>query len=452
MDKKKLTSTYVGDSFLISSSTKALFESIVDYAENFMQLWARYAMGTKHVKFTTSQPVNLMRSFELYIEGILATINAQNEVASFKDLIHQGDWAQNLLAVVRRHYHRGIATGMFLGRFKTSMYALIDTVELCDVCEQTKVQAVRCIRRFADAYETLLTEDLEQFRQEDAMQELAEQNRHLGYKKCKYENILKSISELVLVLNEQGQIIEANAGTFFHLKETELLGRYVWEFFPLGVTDMLSLISRYENKTSQTVTRDDQSFDVALISLKEVSLTSNEYLMVFADVSIHLQQKALLENLVTQRTSDLLIEKQNLEEMNITLKNVLSSIEQQKEDGFNARTRILKEQISPVLKQLKTEKSKTARDHYIDLLERKLGNLCDDKDVKEVTALSYKLTPIELNICHMLRDGVSTKNIAQTLNLSIETIRTHRKHIRHKLGINGEKVSLFNYLSSLRLS
>ena len=59
-----------------------------------------------------------------------------------------------------------------------------------------------------------------------------------------------------------------------------------------------------------------------------------------------------------------------------------------------------------------------------------------------------KLSPTELKVCQFVQAGNTTKDIAETLGLSVDTIQTHRKNIRKKLGIRGHDVSLFNYLNS----
>lgn len=52
------------------------------------------------------------------------------------------------------------------------------------------------------------------------------------------------------------------------------------------------------------------------------------------------------------------------------------------------------------------------------------------------------LTPREIEVCRLVRDGSSTKEIASNLHLTFETVQTHRKNIRRKLGLNGSKASL----------
>jgi DNA-binding NarL/FixJ family response regulator len=45
-----------------------------------------------------------------------------------------------------------------------------------------------------------------------------------------------------------------------------------------------------------------------------------------------------------------------------------------------------------------------------------------------------QLSDRELEVLHLLGKGHNTRSIAQTLNLSVKTIETHRAHIKEKLG------------------
>ncbi|HKJ65137.1 MAG TPA: helix-turn-helix transcriptional regulator, partial [Desulfopila sp.] len=61
------------------------------------------------------------------------------------------------------------------------------------------------------------------------------------------------------------------------------------------------------------------------------------------------------------------------------------------------------------------------------------------------------LTPAEMKVCQFIQTGASSKEMAASLNLSAETIQTHRKHIRKKLGLTRD-VNLYRYLQELQLS
>ena len=57
-----------------------------------------------------------------------------------------------------------------------------------------------------------------------------------------------------------------------------------------------------------------------------------------------------------------------------------------------------------------------------------------------------KLTLAELKVCRLVRAGHSSKEIAGLLNISPETVQTHRRNIRRKLGLRGHDTQLAVHL------
>ena len=47
----------------------------------------------------------------------------------------------------------------------------------------------------------------------------------------------------------------------------------------------------------------------------------------------------------------------------------------------------------------------------------------------------------------MIQSGATSKDIADGMAISIETVQTHRKNIRRKLGLSGKDVNLYAYLN-----
>jgi DNA-binding NarL/FixJ family response regulator len=57
-----------------------------------------------------------------------------------------------------------------------------------------------------------------------------------------------------------------------------------------------------------------------------------------------------------------------------------------------------------------------------------------------------KLTPTEMEVCKYIQSGLSSKEIAELMHSSFDTIQTHRKNIRKKMGLNGQKTPLCTFL------
>ena len=59
-----------------------------------------------------------------------------------------------------------------------------------------------------------------------------------------------------------------------------------------------------------------------------------------------------------------------------------------------------------------------------------------------------RLSPREVEICNMIKNGMPSKEIASILNVSVHTIHTQRRNIRKKLRLAGNRKNLTSFLSS----
>ncbi|MCQ9208903.1 MAG: helix-turn-helix transcriptional regulator, partial [Omnitrophica bacterium] len=97
---------------------------------------------------------------------------------------------------------------------------------------------------------------------------------------------------------------------------------------------------------------------------------------------------------------------------------------------------------------LKKLKLKGASKKYVNLLTHNLKELVSPFG-RRITDRSIKLTPREIEICNMIKDGLTSKDISNLLNISYQTIDQHRKHIRSKLKISNKNINLTSYLQRL---
>ena len=102
--------------------------------------------------------------------------------------------------------------------------------------------------------------------------------------------------------------------------------------------------------------------------------------------------------------------------------------------------------ICPILEKLRRKGTPLDR-RNIDLLEKSLQEITKDFG-KKILNGKWKLSQREIEICYMIKRGLTTKEIADLLSTSARTVEHHRNHIRKKIGISQKNVDLTVYLCS----
>ena len=179
-------------------------------------------------------------------------------------------------------------------------------------------------------------------------------------------------------------------------------------------------------------------------------------LVVIRDISERvLTEKALrkagkeLEQRVNEKTSELKDKALNLEEVNTALKVLLKRRDEDKKELGQKVLLNVKEMVEPYLKKLKRTKLDEMQKTYLDIIESNLNDILSPF-VCGVSMNFLNFTPTEIQVANLIKQGKTTKAIAEILNLSPRTIEFHRDNIRQKIGIKNRKINLQTHLLSLQ--
>jgi DNA-binding CsgD family transcriptional regulator len=157
--------------------------------------------------------------------------------------------------------------------------------------------------------------------------------------------------------------------------------------------------------------------------------------------------RIMAEQELQENNKQLLLERKALQEANAALRAVLAGIEDEKKRIYENMQVNIEKGIMPILLALTPVVEKSKR-RYLDILKTSLEEITAPFTSQVLTHLRA-LTPTEVNICNMIRNGMRTKEIAQLRGVSTATINRHREHIRRKLNITNRQVNLASYLQSL---
>ena len=156
----------------------------------------------------------------------------------------------------------------------------------------------------------------------------------------------------------------------------------------------------------------------------------------------------LTEEALRQSTQALEEQKRNLEEANIALKVLLR---QRNEDKQALEQKVLtniKDLVFPYLEKLKRAPLRAKDRANVDIMESHLNDVISPL-LQRLSHLNILLTPQEMQVAALVKDGKSSKEIADILTVSETTVHFHRKNLRHKFGLKNQSTNLRSYLMSL---
>ena len=104
--------------------------------------------------------------------------------------------------------------------------------------------------------------------------------------------------------------------------------------------------------------------------------------------------------------------------------------------------------VEPFFEKLKESRLTEDQKAYVNILESNLKDIISPF-ARHMSSQYLNLTPAEMQIANLIKQGKTTKDIANLLNLSTRTISFHRENIRNKLGLKNQKANLRSYLLSL---
>lgn len=147
---------------------------------------------------------------------------------------------------------------------------------------------------------------------------------------------------------------------------------------------------------------------------------------------------------ITKRKTD----EQALKAMNTALDTLLKKRENDIRQSEEKIMRNIKELILPYVAKLKTTNLDFSQAVDIDIIEKHLTDITSPY-LSRLPSGYTQFSPREMQVTTMIKNGLTTKEIARALTVSSNAIDIYRQKIRKKLGLNNKKINLRSFLISL---
>jgi len=158
-------------------------------------------------------------------------------------------------------------------------------------------------------------------------------------------------------------------------------------------------------------------------------------------------ERRRMEEALRKREEELEHKSQNLEEMNTALRVLLKHREEDKSELEERLLSNVKKLVVPYVEKLRKSRLTVEQASYVEILDDHLQDILSPF-LRNLGTRYLNLTPKEIQVASLIREGKTSKDIAEILGVSARAVDFHRDNIRIKLGIKNKKANLRSYLLS----
>jgi DNA-binding NarL/FixJ family response regulator len=142
------------------------------------------------------------------------------------------------------------------------------------------------------------------------------------------------------------------------------------------------------------------------------------------------------------------LKSRGLEEANTALKVLLQHREEDKTTLEEQVLTNVRKLVLPYLENLKHLHLNENQAAQVKIAEENLKKIVSPF-LRNLTSSYLELTPREIQVANLVKEGKTTKEMTEILNISATAVDFHRKNLRSKFGIKNKKTNLMAFLSAL---
>jgi PAS domain S-box-containing protein len=267
--------------------------------------------------------------------------------------------------------------------------------------------------------------------------------------------ILDNIPDMAWLKNRESTYIVVNEafGRACGLKPEEVIGLTDFDIWPADLAqkyreDDNRVIECGERKRVEEPVVVKDGREIWADTIKTPLYGNNGEIIGTAGIARDITRRKRAEDELKKRERELEAKSRNLEEVNIALKVLLKRREEDKTELEEKVLLNIQELVEPYLDKLKKTSLDIDQKAYINIIDAHLNDIISPFQ-RNLTSKYPHLTPREIQIANLIKEGKTTKEIADMLNSSPGAVDFHRNNIRSKLGLKNKNANLRSYLISL---
>ena len=268
----------------------------------------------------------------------------------------------------------------------------------------------------------------------------------------KYRHLFSSISDYILLVDTDKNIIDCNQAFNygFGYTQEEIIGIKTICLYASKkeYQEMKKEFKKHldDSRFTYTIHYKKKSGEVFPGEISVFNLRNDkEEIVGFIGIIRDITYRKMVEESLRRANEELNQKTDALEDMNTALKILLQKREQDNqelEENIYSNYELM---LTPFLNKLKNSASNDNQEKLIEIIDTNLKEIVSPF-TKILSNPMLKLTPAEMQISTMIKQGLSNKEIAQTLTCSKRTVDSHRENIRKKLNLKNKKINLKTFL------
>jgi PAS domain S-box-containing protein len=291
----------------------------------------------------------------------------------------------------------------------------------------------------------IVTDITERRRAEEALKQSEQQ----------YRELFENANDIIFILDFDGRILSGNAAA------ARTYGYEPGQLHDLNIADLLHrddlpvVRELLQGKNAAGAGQAPQQFRTCTKSGETVWLEVNTRIMKEngRNIAIHgiarnITERKRMEEDLKKRERELSEKSRNLEDANTALKVLLKRREEDKAELEEKVLYNMRELILPYLDNLKISPLDSRQLNQVKILERNINEIISPF-MRTLFSKHPNLTPMEIKVINFIKEGRTTKEIAELLHISARTIEVHRDNIRKKIGLRSRKINLRSYLLAI---
>jgi len=271
----------------------------------------------------------------------------------------------------------------------------------------------------------------------------------------KLNAMLQSIGDHISMMDEDLNIIWTNK-TAKEIFGNDIIGKKCYEVYhqrkePCEPYPCITLKAFQDGKVhkhdTQVIDRNGKTISfhcTANVALRDKQGNPTAVLEISRDTTEHKQAELAL----IERGKELESKTHELEEVNAALRVLLKHREEDKKDLEDKVVANVKKLVFPYVEKLNNSRLNDRQMLYLNIIKSNLEDIITPF-LHQLSSKYSDLTPNEIQVAGFVKEGKTTKEIAELLNSSTGAINFHRNNIRKKLGLRNTKTNLRSFLLSL---